>query len=860
MPLDSGLRLGAYEILAPLGAGGMGEVYRARDVRLGREVALKILPTSASQVPGRQQRLMQEARAVAALSHPNIVSVLDVGFHQDAPFVVSELLEGETLRERLAGGPLPSRKAVECAVQIARGLAAAHDKGVVHRDLKPENVFVTREGRVKLLDFGLAKLDPLEGLDERRTAPLGAGWPDPGTDPGTILGTVGYMAPEQVRGERVDHRADVFAVGAILYEMLSGRRAFQRETAVETLSAILREEPPPLEPGSVSPPVERIMHLCLEKRPEERFQAAGDLALALEAVATATSAVAARPDLAPRSWRREAARIVAGLALVGALGAVGYLAGRYGAAAPTPRFHALTFRRGTVHWARLAPDERTVIYSASWEGRGVGLFSTRSDSPESTPIEPRSAHVLAISSSGEMALMLLGTRDLARGTLARRPIAGGAPRELVENVEWADWAPDGERLAIVRWDGNRRRLEFPVGAVLHHAEGWLSHPRVSPGGDAVAFLDHPVFGDNRGSVEVVDLTGKRRTLSGPWKAVWGLAWRGSEVWFCASESGSARALFGVDLSGETRLLARLPLRLTLHDISPDGERVLLAHDSLRRAIMARPPGEAEERELTWLDYSNAKDLSTDGRTLLFSEDGEAGRGTYAVYVRNTDGSPAVRLGEGKATSLSPDGKWALSILVHRRPQELVLLPTGAGEMRTLPAGPIESYVWANWFPDNRRILVAGSQPGRSRRLYVQDVEAGSPRAVGPETVNAALGGVAVSPDGEWVAVASPEQRVLVFPVRGGEARAVPGLEAGEIPIQWTPDGKAIHVFDPDALPAPVYRVDTATGEKQVVCELMPSDPAGITGIGRVRITPDESAYVYTFSRILSELYLVQGLR
>src|SRR5580704_11128238 len=306
MALTSGTKLGPYEIQSPLGAGGMGEVYRARDARLNRDVAVKILPASFSADPDRLQRFALECRAAAALNHPNILSIFDIGSGdigdvQGAPYVVSELLEGETLRDRLREGPLPSRKAIDYARQIASGLAAAHDKGIVHRDLKPENLFITNDGRAKILDFGLAKLTRPED-DASGDAPT----QQIATDAGTVMGTVGYMAPEQVRGKPADPRSDIFAFGAILYEMLSGKRAFRGESAVEVMSAILKEDPPDLTETNrnVSPALERIVRHCLEKNPAERFQSARDVAFNLDALSDITLTSRAGVKAIPEPRRR----------------------------------------------------------------------------------------------------------------------------------------------------------------------------------------------------------------------------------------------------------------------------------------------------------------------------------------------------------------------------------------------------------------------------------------------------------------------------------------------------------------------------------------------------------------------------
>ena len=360
MTLTSGTKLGPYEIHSSIGAGGMGEVYRARDARLNRDVAIKILPESFSADADRLQRFALECRAAAALNHPNILSIFDIGDVQGAPYVVSELLEGETLRDRLRDGPLSSRKAIDYSRQIASGLAAAHEKGIVHRDLKPENLFITNDGRAKILDFGLAKLTRPEA-DISGDAPT----QQIATDAGTVMGTVGYMAPEQVRGKPADPRSDIFAFGAILYEMLSGKRAFHGDSAVDTMSAILKEDPPDLTEtnGKVSPALERIVRHCLEKNPAERFQSARDLAFNLEAltdISTSTRggvrALQMEEEPAKRRWLLP----VLGVLLLLASWAGVYRFAHRGAAA-NPTFHEITFRNGTIWDARFAPDGQTII-------------------------------------------------------------------------------------------------------------------------------------------------------------------------------------------------------------------------------------------------------------------------------------------------------------------------------------------------------------------------------------------------------------------------------------------------------------------------------------------------------------------
>jgi eukaryotic-like serine/threonine-protein kinase len=448
VPLSAGTRLGPYEIVAPIGAGGMGEVYRAKDSRLGRDVAIKVLPASFASDTDRLKRFEQEARAAGVLNHPNVTIVYDIGTNASdgAPYVVQELLEGETLRAELAGGRLSARRAIDYAVQIAEGLAAAHEKGIVHRDVKPENLFVTRDGRVKILDFGLAKLTQVESSALATNLPTA-------TEPGVVMGTLGYMSPEQVKGRQADARSDIFAFGAILYEMLSGKRAFHADSAGETMAAILREDPPDLSVTNenISPGLERILRHCLEKNPERRFQSSSDIGFALESLSglpTASGTPRASSKGRPRRIRAATA-VAAGLALLGA----GLLAGLWsagGRSGSPPAYQRLTYRRGFISNARFAPDGQTILYSADWDGAPSRIFSTRPEGRESTALPLPTAQLLSVSSRGEMAILLDPKIDynlyVRRGTLAVVPLAGGSPREVMRDVRYADWGPDGKDL------------------------------------------------------------------------------------------------------------------------------------------------------------------------------------------------------------------------------------------------------------------------------------------------------------------------------------------------------------------------------------------------------------------------------
>ncbi len=618
----------------------MGEVYRAKDPRIGREVALKVLPESFAEDAGRLRRFEQEARSTGQLNHPNILAVYDVGGHNGAPYVVSELLEGDTLRERIGGTALPVRKAIDYAAQIARGLAAAHEKGVVHRDLKPDNVFVTRDGRVKILDFGLAKLVGGEILTEGETHTAGVA----GTDAGKVLGTVGYMSPEQVRAQPVDHRSDIFSFGAVLYEMLSGRRAFRGPSNVETMNAILEEDPPDLSGTNrhLPPGLERIVSHCLEKNPDERFQSARDIAFDLDQL----SGSAAHPAVATEvgrvvPWRRV---VVAGGAALLVAG-LGYVAGR-GRGAPTViAFRPITFQNGLVNDARFGPDGKTVVYQAQWPGAEPGLYVTQPGSPESRSLGLRGDRLGAVSRNGEL---LIGRNVGGSGTLAQAPLGGGAPRDVLENVSGADWGADGTSIAVLRDSGATTRIEFPVGKPLHESVS-LKHLRVSPRGDRLAFSEHPFSNDFRGDIAVVDLAGKKTTLSANWSDIRGVAWSGDggEVWFTATRAGAENSLWAVSLSGALRSVFRAPGSLALHDIAPDG-RVLMSVQKRRPVLYGLVAGESKERDLSWLDYGVAVEISADGRTLLFQEQGEGGGAEYSAYIRGMDGSLPVRLGKGAA--------------------------------------------------------------------------------------------------------------------------------------------------------------------------------------------------------------------
>jgi Tol biopolymer transport system component len=863
--LASGTKLGPYEILAPLGAGGMGEVYRARDAKLNRDVAIKILPEALATDSTALARFEREAQAVAALSHPNILGIYDFGVDRGAPYAVMELLEGRTIREAVREGPVPPRKAVEYALQIAAGLAAAHARAITHRDLKPENVFLTRDGHVKILDFGLAK--------QHTAAAASASIALTGTvatGPGTVLGTVGYMAPEQLRGQDVDHRADIFALGAVLYELLAGRRAFHGATPADTASAVLKEDPPELAAtvaGPVPPALDRIVRRCLEKDPDERFQSVRDVAFALEAMSGsgAGTAAAQLATVPGRSRPRKAAMALVVMVVVAGVAAGAYVFGARAVRVASPGLTRLTFDRGTVRTARFTPDGKTIVYGAAWNGEPLKIFQTRLGNSESIPLPLPPSDVLAISSSGEMAISV-GRRfvnHVSDGTLARAPILGTSVREVLEHVSAADWSPDGTTLAVVRRVGGKDRLEFPAGHVLSETTGYISHPRVSPSGDAIAFLDHPVWNDNRGSVALVTMGGMKTTLTGDWGVEEGLAWspRGDEIWFTAGDSERA-LLRAVTRSGRARDIWSAPSGLTIMDIAQDG-RALLTANTTRSQAYWLGPGDVRERDVSWMSWSMPRSLSADGRLITFTRYDEGAGRTYEVGLRRLDAASAVRLGPGEAVHLSPDGTKVLSI-VYAAPRQLLVLPTGAGEPRPLPGAGF-NYLGAGWYPDGHRVLFVAERQGQPLSAYVQDVTGGDPvrlsvdlGRVGSRVADQAT--LLVSPDAKcFTAVLGPP---VLFPLDGAQPRILSGFGPDDTPIGWTADGRGLFVSRNRAGngSALIVRVDVASGASAHWKDVVPYDVSGLRRRPIVLVTPDGRTVVYATSRFLTDLYLVEGLK
>ncbi|HTA66861.1 MAG TPA: protein kinase [Bryobacteraceae bacterium] len=848
-----GQHLGSYEILDKLGEGGMGEVWRARDERLNRTVAVKILPADLANDPARRARFEQEARSLGALNHPNIVAVYDVGQDNGRSYIVSELVDGESLRSVIDRGPLPMRKLIDYGVQMAEALAAAHELGIVHRDLKPENVMVTRAGRVKVLDFGLAKQNVAAAAGDR-TATMAL------SQPGMVMGTAGYMSPEQVRGEPVDARSDIFSLGCVLYEMIGGRRAFQAPSSVETMNAILKEDPPDLDPGTSPPALSSIIRRCLEKRPEQRFQSAADLAFALHALTPSSSSTAPGPVAVPRRrWITWAVAIAAGAALF----AAGYFARTFATRPTLQQYQRITFRKGLINNARFTPDGRNIIYEASWEGGPSRIYLAIPGNPNSRDLGiPPSSSLLAISSKEELAYA-----D-ASGNLMRGSITGGQMRPLLDNVAAADWSPDGEALAVLRRVNGKFRVEYPIGTVIADDIRFpLETIRISPDGTRVAYISF--FRGRAVGLHIVDGNKKQQYLgeiSGQTSSniPFALCWspKGDEIWFRSFDSNDTQTIYAIDLKGRRRVLANLPANVELYDISRQGA-ALLSAGSVRWGILGTAPGDSQERDLSCLDGGVLMGISSDGGLIAATVTGEGAGPKGSVYARRTDGSPPLRLGDGSAYSLSPDGKWVSGYVVDDNGlRRFVLLPTGAGEEITVDVPGLKPAAVFGWLAGDQRYLVTGRVPPKGYQCFAWDAKHATVKPVCPEGTPDRLD-ITASPDGTKVLNAGIDGNGwFVYPVDGGPAQEVKGIGPDEMPTGWRADNQSLYVRPHRAgdMSTPVWIVDIATGKRTLWKEIRPSQPIDFRNDLHLHITPDGRAYAYNFSMQSSDLYLAQGLR
>jgi eukaryotic-like serine/threonine-protein kinase len=873
----TGEKLGHYEILDKIGEGGMGQVWRARDARLNRSVAIKILPAEVAGDPVRRQRFEQEARSLGALNHPNIVSVYDIGQSDGRAYIVSELVEGESLRTVLERGALMGRSLIETAAQIAEALAAAHALGIVHRDVKPENIMVAAPqsgapGRVKVLDFGLAKQNAPQAAGEDAATMLLS-------QPGMVLGTVGYMSPEQVRGENVDPRSDIFSFGCVLYEMATGKRAFEGGSAADVMSAVLREEPrglssdgAPGAAGAMAPALQAIVRRCLEKNPALRFQSAADMAFALRALAgtTGSQAVPAQPAVtAPPKKRRKPSWAIAAALVALALFAGGYRLRDLSLGGP-PEFHRITFREGRVSNARFGPDGRSVIYSASWESGQPGIYVSNVANPVSRDLELPDGRLLAVSSKGDLAFLTGTIFPDGSGTLARNSISGGETRELLEHVRLADWSPDGSELAVVRQVDGKGRLEYPVGKMLTETIWGPFSIRISPSGRTVAFTTY----DHGSSIAIytVDRAGKVRKLgvvSGQTSGfeLGALAWSpdGREIWFRSFDPNDRNTIYAIGLDGKRRVAARFPGYLALYDIAADG-RILFSLNNGRKGIRALAPGETVERDLSILESADVRGISDDGTVILAETVGESGGAKGSIYLRHTDGSPPVRLGDGVAFSLSPDGKWVTGYTSRESAvRQFILMPTGPGETVEVhvPQLPDGQGLVVGWLEGEENYLVQGaSLTGKGWQYFAWNARANTVTPVSPPNAPDAM--PLLSPDRHSYLLPCAAGPWCVYsmdgPNRPPEPRPVLGLTPHDSPVNWRADGKAIYVVTHhnDNRMMPITLIDLATGNRTPWKELRPAIP--VDQVMYPRITPDGRGYAYNYTYVRSELYVGEGVK
>ena len=858
MSLPPGTQIGKYRILAPIGAGGMGEVYRAHDPGIGRDVAIKVLPAGFAEEAGRLRRFEQEARTAGSLNHPGIVSVYEVGSHQGMPYLVMELLEGETLRERINGRPMPPGRALEIAIALAQGLAAAHEKGILHRDLKPENILLTRDGRIKILDFGLAKAHApaagaLPGSLTTETSGPGAEH----TQAGILLGTTGYMSPEQVRGEPLDGRSDLFALGMVLWEMITGRGPFHRPTRLETLNAILREDPPPMPPDLHVPPgLTRILDRCLAKDPAARFHSAHDLAFALENAGTR----GAGGD--PAAGWRSPFRPVWGLLLLGAVAlaalfALGWTGHRHRPSLPEYTYRRLTSRKGDLTQACFASDGMTILYSATWDGRPSDIYQVRLDNLESRPLKlPTPAALWAVSPRGELAIHEAENGELwGRSMLAQVPALGGTPREVLEHAAGASWSPDGSQLAVTRFGNGRFRLEYPIGKVLFETGSVLQYPRVAPSGNQAAVLEHR---RDETCIQVFDLRGGQRTLTTGQRFMMGLAWTSEDRLVTSSGPDNLSFdLWEIRLDGGRRRLTRGPRAFFLHDGRPDG-RLLIEMFGMRQEATLLHGQANKPEDVSWLESCQVSGLAADGAVLALSAGAIEGGGQPGVWLRRPGIQDPVHISDGQAVgNLSPDGRW-VPVLTQGNPPGLSLVPTGPGLARQIPLQGITPGQ-VLWHPRKPQLLVFGhdSRSG-AWGLYTVGTEGGSPTLV--ETI-IALGKCVLRPDGTGLIGMNLDETLFQIPLDGHPPGALPSrLNHRDRLIGCSADGRRLFVANQDHPPYRVDAVDLATGKRTLFRSVPGAGPDGHWGYTDFFMTPDGSSLAYSTPRVTSsDLFLMEPL-
>ena len=843
---EAASRLGAalgdrYRVERELGAGGMATVYLAEDLKHHRKVAIKVLRPELAAVIGAD-RFLREIQTIANLQHPHILGLIDSGEVNGTAYYVMPFVEGESLRDRLhREKQLPIADAVRIASEVAGALDYAHRRGVIHRDVKPENVML-HDGSALVADFGIALAVSSAGGGSRMT------------ETGMSLGTPHYMSPEQAMGQReITARSDVYALGAMTYEMLIGDPPFTGSTAQAIVAKVMTAEPASLteQRKSVPPAVQDAVLTALEKLPADRFASAAEFAAALAA------RTPARVRERRRSWLADRRSWVALAAAAASLATTAYLLLRHPAAGNLGQMSVTqnSFRQEAIINARWAPDGKTIVYSGSVHGSTPRLYVIRPDYLEPEALGPDSINLLAVSSTGELALLTHARHNNHRifdGTLARMPLGGGAPREVMENVREADWSPDGTQLAIVRPAGNVVQLEYPAGKVLYRSQpgGSLSDPRVSPSGDRVAFFNHNFAGDDRGWAMVVDRAGKAVRVTQEFSGAEGLAWLpgGRALLLGGSETGVSLQVYRADLGGHAELVFPSPGALTVQDSRPDG-RWLVTRDDQAHGLIGRSPALAADRDLSWLDSSILPVVSADGRSVAFTDISSGAQ--YAVMLRKTDGSPAVRLGDGAAIAISRDARWVIG-QVFTTPPQFWLYPAGAGDARRLNWTELQSVTSVAFAPGDTLLFVCGTPAGKGARCYRSPLDASALEPMTPEGVGAGL----LGPDGSAVLV---RRNAAYWIYRAADGTPVPvsGVGADSV-IRWSPDGRALWVQGGTPSHPQVDQVDVATGRRTPLLTI--DAPATVFTSARLAVADDPHSYVYETRRWFSLLFTFSGMR